>query len=266
MAKAVISSTYDNIYLFNLPIVTWLWNKLGVDVICFMPNMRFEGEQDRVGLITNTIESNNLNIKQYTFGCPEHKEATYAQCSRLYAASLDLPKDEVLIVSDVDMIVFNLPSEVTNPNGMTIFGADLVPDGQYPMCYLSGTVNDWRNIIGEGTYQEHLDNLLGFIETEHFRGNYWGKDQEIAYQSISKVNHTKVNRARPQTQFASNRIDRDDFFWRDRLNLDVIDTHLWRPGYSEENFPKIIELVHYFYPNEDLQWMWEYRNEYLKLL
>ena len=35
--KAILSSTYDDKYLWNLPLVTWCWNKLGIDVICFLP-------------------------------------------------------------------------------------------------------------------------------------------------------------------------------------------------------------------------------------
>lgn len=271
--KAVISSTYDDKYLFFLPIVSWCWNKLGVDVICFMPQiipyLNENGEQDKANKhFTNVVGIMNLckqmNARFEFFVAPKHKEATYAQCSRLYAAALDLPEDEIIITSDVDMALFKLPTYI---QGITIFGSDLVPNGQYPMCYASGSVALWRNQmnINGRTYQQCLDDLLGHIEAEHFRGNYWGKDQETLFNEIREI-AVLVNRARPGTQFASNRYDRDDTFVLQRLNPDTIDYHLPRPGYEENNFNQILTVLKYHYPNEDFQWLMNYREQYFKLI
>lgn len=276
--KAVISSTYDDKYLFYLPIVTWCWNKLGVDVICFVPGNVYNKDVgkniltlSRVSLINKIIDGNKLAAKFFTFICPEHKEATYAQCSRIYAAAIkELPEDEVLITSDVDMIVFG--GEVLQEPGemmFDIYGADLVPDKQFPMCYVSAKVKTWRAITGGGTYQEKLDNLLGGIECENMRGNYWGKDQETIYNLITEnndVDFIKHNRSNGQNQFATKRYDRDDAYVLDRLNPDTLDYHLPRPGYEENNFNQILAVLKYHYPNDNFDWLVEYRNEYLKIL
>lgn len=279
--KAIISSTYDSKYLYFLPIVTYCWNKLGVDVICFMPKQYPESVQ-KFGLVYDVIEQNSLNCEFWNFDCPEHKEATYAQCSRLYAACLDLPEDEILITSDVDMALFKLPPYV---GGFTVFGADLVPDKQYPMCYISAKVKDWRNAfdlyeyetliqfpkgVSGGvikSYQKCLDELLGGIEAEHFRGNYWGKDQEEAHNKINLTQGIYCEpRARPGTQFASNRYDRDDAYILDRLSPDTIDFHMNRPGYESDNFYKILTILNYHYPNDNFDWLCEYREKYLEIL
>jgi hypothetical protein len=264
--KAIISTTYDNKYLYFLPIVTWLWNKLGVDVICFVPYGFTHGDEYRGNFVADYIKKNNLNCNRYYFDAPKHKEATYAQCSRLYAACLDLPEDEVLVTGDIDMAMFKVPPYIS---GFTVFGADLVPQGQYPLCYLSATVKDWRAAFNlqNKTYQQALDELLGGIECENMKGNYWSKDQEEACNKI-RLNQSLylLNRARHGTQFADNRIDRDDSFWESRLNIDVVDAHLWRPGYTEENFPKILKLIKYFYSNEDLTWIVEYTNKFRLLI
>ena len=273
MAKAVISSTYNDIYLWNIPLVTWAWNRLGVDVICFMPQLFRDGKsnyetQSKIDLINRIIIEQNLNIRLYTFECPEHKEATYAQCSRLYGACLDLPENEVLITGDVDMAVFKVP--LYGGTGMGIVGLDLVPKEQVPICYIYGTVKEWRNRFGINgkTYQQCLDDLLGDIEADHFRGNYWGKDQEEAYNKIlgGSGHSTQIPRARPGTQFASNRVDRDDINWRAYVNDDLVDAHLWRPGYTEENFANIMELLTMKYPNEDFTWLRTYNEQYKQLL
>jgi hypothetical protein len=269
--KAILSTTYDDQYLFYIPITTWLWNKLGVDVICFFPSIDrchllewHEKNGKKTTLISGVLHSLESGWHFEYFSAPKHKESTYAQCSRIYAACLDLPEDEILITSDIDMGLFKLPTYI---QAITIFGADLVPVGQYPMCYASGTAKDWRieMNIGGKTYQEGLDELLGGVEADHFRGNYWAKDQETLFNKLGD-RAILVDRARPGTQFASNRIDRDDAYFMERLSPDIIDYHFHRPGYTGENFQKILSVIKYFYPYEDFQWMMEYQQQYLSLI
>jgi len=267
--KAVISSTYDSKYLYFLPIVTYCWNKLGVGVICFMPKLTADvNDNKKTDLLLSVVRENKLSVKCYEFDAPEHKEATYSQCSRLYGACLDLPEDEVLIIADVDMALFHIPYHMENHEVFEIFGHDLVPENQYPMCYISASVKQWRRAIDHTkTYQEHLDLLLGHIECESFVGNYWGKDQETAF-SLLKDAGTKVltNRAKEGTQFSTLRYDRDDSFILDRLSPDTIDFHMNRPGYEDKNFEIILTILKYHYPNDDFQWLIDYTQKYKELL
>ncbi|MFK5282332.1 hypothetical protein ACI3PL_22510, partial [Lacticaseibacillus paracasei] len=89
---------------YFLPIVCFCWQKLNVDVICFMPEIKdffkFESgilteidfdNDKRVKLINETMIHKGMKFSMPRFSVPEHKEATYAQCSRLYGACLDLP-------------------------------------------------------------------------------------------------------------------------------------------------------------------------------
>ena len=264
MAKAIISSTYDDKYLYFIPIVTWCWNRLGVDVICFVPEINDSKTYQKPALIVDTMGAQNLKCKIHTFSAPEHKEATYAQCSRLYGACLDLPEDEILITGDVDMAVFKLPSY----NGvMTVTGYDLVPDGQQPMCYVVGKAKEWREAFDLNglTYQQALDRLLGEDECQDYRACRWSVDQEQLANGVKKVSHSLVRRSNGQNQFAQNRIDRDDSFWEDRLNLDIFDAHLWR-GVSDDNYNKIIKLLTFMYKGCNFDWLTKYHQEYIKLL
>ena len=263
--KAIISTTYDNKYLYFLPIVTFCWNKLGVDVICFVPVEKNGSDYDKISLAMEYCNNHKLSV--YQFSAPEHKEATYSQCSRLYAACLDdLPDDEILITSDIDMAVFKIPPY---ENTMTVLGADLVPDGQYPICFVSAKVVEWWKVMGcDGkTYQQCLDELLGNIEAEHFRGNYWGKDQETLRNRMDDYSvPVLIPRARHNTQFANHRVDRDDINWRSYVNEDLIDAHLWRDGFTDANFANIMELLKMKFPNESFDWLVDYTNEYRKLV
>lgn len=273
--KSIISTTYDDKYLFFLPLVTFAWNKLGVDVICFVPRNVYSKDVgyniitiNKVSLINKVIDDNKLSCIFYTFETPEHKEATYAQCSRLYAACLDLPEDEILVTGDVDMAVFKVP-EYEYGFEFTVTGDDLVPVGQYPMCYVSAKVKDWRNAfdLHSKTYQEKLDELLSSVECENMRGNYWSADQEQLYNKIIiSDSMCTVARTNGQNQFATKRYDRDDAYLLDRLSLDTIDYHMPRPGYEENNFNQIMTVLNFHYPGEDFTWLKEYRDKYVSLL
>ena len=265
--KAIISTNYDNTYLYFLPITTWCWNKLGLDVMFLMPN-KDESVDERFNLICDTVVNNKGNASVYTFNCPKHKEETYTQCSRLYAACINIISDEEqLILGDVDMLNFKMPP--INEEGFTIYGYDLVPPKQFPMCYISAKAKYWREafyLTGK-TIQQKLDELLGDIECENMRGNYWSKDQQEAYEKINISQSIQfVPRSNGQNQFALNRIDRTDLHYKDRLNHDVIDAHLWRDGFTDENHAKIMELLKYMHPQEDFTWLQNYRNAYIQLL
>lgn len=269
--KAVISSTYDDLYFFFLPIVAWSWNKLGIEPICILPKFKAGQYPQKLLLAEWTMGMHGVNWTKLFYEAPEHKNATYAQCSRLYAAAADdIPDDEILITGDIDMAVFNKDYFQQANNGqINVFGADLVPEGQYPICYISMPAKTWREVMwlkkGEGV-QKPLDRLLGDLECEHFRGNYWGKDQETIYQHLTAQAWPveKHYRAKQPNQFATRRADRDG--WPDTAAPDIIDAHLPRAGYPDENFLKIIKLFRDLYPDEDLGWMTEYRDKYIKLL
>lgn len=268
--KVVISSTYDDKYLYFLPIVTWCWNKLGVDVICFVPNIL--GKSTSISLkylLVNDTMYNNCHGKNqiHSFEAPEHKEATYAQCSRLYGACLDLPEDEILVTGDVDMLMFRLPEMMEG--GFSIFGSDLVPDKQYPMCYITAKVKDWRNAfeLHEKSYQECLDELMKGRDSISMRSDFWALDQEIAYNKIILTQDIHyIPRTNGQNQFATHRLDRDDSFIMERLNKEVYDYHANRPPYDENNFQKTLSIIKYFYPEESFEWLVEYQNSYVSLL
>ncbi len=269
MAKAVISTTYDSKYLWFLPLTTFLWNKLGVDVICFMPEPNNYERLIRLILVTNTMIKNNIFPKDgfWHFKSPEHKEATYSQCLRNYAACLDLPESELLVTSDIDIAIFKIPEYIDNGK-FSVFGSDLVPQGQYPQCYVTAPVKAWReafNLKGK-TYQQAIDELLGEDECEDYRGCRWSVDQEQSFLHISKTSPNLIPRSNGQNQWATKRYDRDDAYILDRLSPDTIDYHMNRPGFEDGNFQIILTIMKYHFPNEDFQWIIDYNEQYKKLL
>ena len=265
--KSIISCTADEKYSYFIPIVTWTWNKLGVGVVLFLPESSKGDEKIQLGL--NCMDYGYKENNHYYFDMPRHKEATAAQCVRLYGACLDLPEDEVIITSDIDMAVFKVPP-FAHLGGFTVLGADLVPDGQLPMCYATATVKDWRDAfeLNGITYQQALDRLLGEDECQDYRACRWSVDQEQLRIKIFNSNGSinLLTRSNGQNQFAQNRYDRDDQFILDRLSPDTIDFHMNRPGYEEKNFEIILTILKYHYPQDDFEWLKKYTEEYNKLL
>lgn len=266
--KAIISTTYDDKYLFFLPITVWCWNKLGVDVICFMPQDIEYSFGNKGYLVGKTLVDNALRCDMRMFKANRNKHATYAQCSRLYAGCLkEIPDNEQLITSDLDMAVFG--NELLIQDGhIHVWGTDLVPAGQLPICYISMPKSKWNQVMRceDHTYQEMLDYHLGSVECENMRGNYWAKDQELAFSHLMPHDIIEHRRTNGQNQFATRRYDRDDSFLLSRLSPDTIDYHMPRPGYEDKNFEQILTVLKYHYPLDNFDWLIDYKNEYLKLL
>lgn len=267
-----MSCTPNDLYSFNLPFAVYSWNKLGVPCVLYIPWYDMgdvtDGECLRLGFAAGLAGgAGKLTVKKYT--AAKDKIITYAQCIRLYAAAE--PTDTgILITTDADMAVFNEDYwKQFDMNGwINVIGSDLVPSGQVPMCYIAAPVVGWRHMmqIKGRTAQQCVDDLLGNIEAENFRGNYWAKDQETAYQAINREGIEFYiqyhHRSDGTNQFATRRADRDGW----HVSPDIIDAHLPRPGYTDDNFAKILALFSTMYPNDDLTWMTAYRNEYLKLM
>jgi hypothetical protein len=235
-----------------------------------MPECEREDDRRKLTAVYDTMFKHCSNYMNHTFDAPEHKQATYAQCARLFGGALDLPDDEVLVTSDIDMLCFgNVFRELSDGN-IHIIGADLLDESmkQIPMCYISATAKQWREVmkVNGRSYQQCLDESVGAIECQDFRGNQWSLDQHTAYNHFYGHSARLHSRAKMPERFAKNRIDRDDAYFMERLSPDILDYHAHRPGYTDENFEKIISVIQYFYPNDDLSWMRSYQQEYKKLL
>lgn len=261
---AILSVTDHEHYSFPLPFIIYSWNKLGVGCAVFAPE-----DCNKKLIYTGLSYLPNENLSLHWFAAAKHKASTYAQVSRLFGCCLNIPDDEVLITGDADLAVFGDYLLHANDGNIHVFGNDLVAGDQLPMCFLAAPASAWRSLMwapkGFG-YQYYLDELLGPIECEHFRANQWCFDQNLAYKNFTQcclpiIYHP---RASPGTQFATRRADRDG--WPEVIPPDIIDAHLPRPGYTEENFAKILNLFQTMYPQDDFQWMLEYRNEYVKLI
>jgi hypothetical protein len=262
---AVLSATENDFYAYPLPIVVWTWYKLGIKSIVFTPEnvgSKIELAKKYCGEMTSF----------HTFKCEERKEATYAQTSRLFGATVVEDENEILITGDSDLAVFGNQFEQFKDSEVRIIGADLLSDemNQFPMCFIGMPVYKWKDIfcLRGDTLQMALDDTVGNLESISFRGDFWGYDQWLAYQTITRsgVKIFKNSRAKMPERFAMNRCDRDNIFWEKDLTKQTMDAHLWRPLFEAENFEKLMKLLKFFYPDENYDWLTSYNSEYLKII
>jgi hypothetical protein len=259
---AVLSATNDDFYAMPLPFAVYSWWKIGVNCKVFIPDKRG-------GKLDLAMQYCTNNTEFFAFECEDFRIPTYSQVSRLTGATISyLKEDTVLITGDSDLCVFSDYFKQLEDGNVHIVGADLTPDEQYPMCFAAMPVKTWREVYGmkDKSYQEWLEETINPIQSSNLRGTAWCLDQFLLKQGLDKsgIEVIKHNRSNGQNQFALNRADRDS--WYNFNPDDIIDAHLPRPLTDEANMNKVYELFKIKYPNDNLDWMWEYYHAYKQLL
>lgn len=258
---AILSATEHDFYAMPLPFVVYSWAKIGVSCIVFIP----AGNNPKLDIARKYCQG---HAYFYEFECEEKRIPTFSQVSRLFGAAIpDLPENEVLITGDSDMCVFSEYFEKANDGQIHIFGSDLTPEDQWPMCYCAMPVYKWKRIFNiTRSSQEHVASLVNPIQGVNIRGENWCFDQWYLKKKLSEhwiegiCLHKRGNNG---TQFASNRADRDGWHFDPST---IIDAHLPRPLTDIINFQKVLDLFCIKYPDADLSWMQLYYNEYISLL
>jgi hypothetical protein len=233
-----------------------------------MPYMAKRLDYELMHLVSTVLNEENIPLSVNLFNPPtQNHEVTYTQVARLYAAAdLQIHDTDILITSDCDMAVFEIPPHTHN-GAFSIFGHDLCAPKQYPICYISATAAAWRKTFVKGrSLQDCLDDALAAETCESMAGNLWCRDQETAFNLIEPTKPNLHKRAKEGTQFATHRCDRDDAYWHDHVTPSLVDAHLWRPGFAPENTEKIIGLLTIMYPNTAFDWLWKYAEDFRKLV
>jgi len=258
---AVLSATEHDFYAMPLPFAVYSWAKVGYSCIVFIP----DGNNPKIELAKKYCRRGTTF---YEFRTAKDRIPTFSQVSRLFGAATEIAQlqtNTVMVTADSDICVFGDTFYGFDDGKIHILGADLTPDEQYPMCYAAMPVYLWAKVFGiTKGYQEHIADIVNPIESDNVRGTNWCLDQFLLKKHIDASGEeiVKHNRSNGLNQFATMRADRDGWYF----NPDnIIDAHLPRPLTDEDNFNKVYDLFKYKYPNDDLQWMIDYRNEYLKL-
>jgi len=263
VATVILSTNDNDNYLFYLPLVCWAWKKFDFDSLVIMPDRRSEKLQY---VLKNTYARVEMFTPHNTY-----REDTQVQVSRLFAGCYDMPDDEYMITSDVDMMplssyFFQWFQDIN------YFGHDLTGYTHIPMCYVGMQAGKWRELMsirqGDDMVKMMCDEMTSYPEilTGEFQ-KYWFTDQNIITQKLRAYGLdrcNKIDRGILNNGCAKGRVCRAYGF-----DIDIphpTDAHLLRPGYEEHNFTRIFSLMQKIWPQEDLQWVIDYRQGYMKYI
>lgn len=188
----------------------------------------------------------------YKFGwdcrCIEAKTVTNAQICRLFAGSF-YDDDRMLMLSDIDMLPL---SDYWQPEDdkITCYGRDLSIEHQ-PICYVAMNSKNMHDMMGE---------------FQVFEDKHWTFDQDYLTYHLHGWPTIQIERGIDDiTGYPIGRIDRSS--WDKSLQQPLrIDAHLLRPGYTDENWPRIMNLIkECLNPTEqEIIWLENYRTEWIK--
>ncbi len=256
MKKTVIVSTNENhSYLFFLPLVCLAWKKLGWNVHCI-----YTGDIDNESFVlAKRFSDCTFSYIQKPFNVMRNE--TLTQVSRLYAAEY---LDGYLMTSDIDMLPLSNYWRF-DENKITCWGRDL-SDRHYPICYIGASQENWKLLMGGCNMENDLEKNIAY-KSEIF-SEWWQVDQDIVTNKIDNLLEknlldVKPRGIAPNTHYPLGRIDRGN--WTKTLEQpERIDAHLLRPGFVDDNWFQILNLVSAcFGLNEDeINELEKYKNLY----
>lgn len=261
----VISADQNPDYAYYLPLTCALWEKFGWEPIVFYRGDTYDNHWTT--LATNKCGELCFDVDAIN----GVRNATIAQVSRLYAATLNFVEDDDLIMTaDADMLPLS-DYWHPNPTKITYYGRDLTGYGEIPICYISMTKTRWIEVMCL-TKMDHnemikrdLTNHPNVKSDDFYK--WWGIDQQIITQRIDDVQFEKefIKRGQLSNGFARGRVDRGAW------SLDhkqFIDAHLFHQIYHkgrEQYFEKTLDLLYHIWPDEDWTWFISYTHKFRKL-
>lgn len=256
MKPLVILSTNDNPdYLFCLPIVAKSWELQGWDVCANVESFKV------VDCVNKRMEFGSVDW--YEHEVKGLTTSSVAQIKRLYDVC-NLLHDRTVCIGDVDMFIGS-DFLYKRFDQINVFGHDLTGREHIPMCYVTATRDEWREIMefdGKKNWEEWMLPMI-----KRFGGsNPWCWDQDILTGLLKEFGYEQLN-------FIDRGIDPsnhnlplgrwDRYGGFKRPAGQVHDCHLPRTPYFDVPFNQIKDMCNDLYPKEDWSWLDMYRNEFL---
>jgi len=266
---ALMASNENTTYDFFLPLSGLLWQRLGYcPYFIFVSNNHFQSTPTSKLVLQKCQE-----IGAKFMFLPEldgFKSHNVAQVSRLYGGLLDLDENTLVITSDSDMWPLSRTMWADDNPKFTLW--NFKDQGGFYICYCRGTVYDWRRIMRLKRYAYVAEELKTQLEGGIGRGGEnWGYDELLLNVRLREAQDFDTFRIFGRevdtvTSLPVGRIDRAGWdHSMSRAMGNPVDSHLIRPGWHPEYWPRLRQLFGSFLP-EKLEWADSYRDQYVKLL
>lgn len=271
MKKHIILSVNDNPdYLYFLPLTVWAWRKFGWEPQVFYHRLTTGCKDDTIRLIEQ-LAADAIGTCDHPpvrrIRVDGYKGATLAQISRLYAACF-ISAGDYIMTGDIDMIPLSDYWQ-PNPKCMTVWGHDLTGYGHYPICYIGGPSEMWREVmrIDSDDYNQLIRRDLALLpqaKSDDFN-KYWFSDQDLITERLSPYSPTRINRGQLSNGYARGRVDRGAWSMDHKEFIDCHMHHQIHHRGNEWKFQQTIAMLRNVWPDEDFTWFEEYHREFQKL-
>lgn len=255
----VVFSTNENpMYSFFAPLTAWAWaHRVGWRSLVLVS----EGVQPLVREAVQWAGGEVLEVPQG--GWPT---STLLQVARIVAAAAIEADDDVLTTSDVDM----LPLDAAYFHALDVAAADVHVQGnhratlryhQYPICYVTMTVGTWKRVMRTGTTRNLSAPMAPLLRASMG----WDYDQVLLIDAVEGANATVKfydwSGSRRMDYRQRKRKGRGLPSWQEGA---YIDSHLLRPGFTSENWPKLrASLLDHVLDSQALAYFEGYRKRFV---
>ena len=210
LAACLVSSDLTPLYLDFFPAVHRAWRQVvGVRAILVLV----------ADELPTSLEAFRSDIVLFPPMAGVHP-AFQAQCLRLVAPQLlDTPRDEAVIISDVDMLPMRRDYYVdplldAKPDEFVVYRSDAMPRSsqQIIMCYSAAAPAVWGEMFGRASTTDEAATIVRrWNDNTHCSGSHggegWGTDQFLLFEGVERLDPKRVRRLNDrQPRFA--RLDR----------------------------------------------------------
>lgn len=274
MKKTSIFSTNTNIsYSFLLPITCLFWKRItDYEPFCFLVGNQEEWLENS---INKYILNSCPNLRYlYIKNIEEIQSSTVSQVSRLFYSCIS-NEEEYILTSDIDM--FPLDRSWFNQFDLNydfnIFFANANNHERYPICYLGGKTNIWKNImnIENENINQYIENyILKNINKNTGQKEVWEFDETLFVNQIKKWNGYSnkcqfIERKTTPDGPPFGRVDRYNWI-KSLYQNEYVDAHIFRNAWEDENWVNVNQLLHKFLTKEDIDFCNDYKNKFKELL
>jgi len=196
---------------------------------------------------------------------------------RYLCGTFDWPEDTYVMVTDLDMWPLNrtfFDSSVSVNKDVHVlyanyFGNPLTAH-LYPSCYIGMKISIWREIMNIS----NQDDI--FHDVTRAKNQTWGShaSKSKQFQTDQIYFHSMITKWKgfpDRVHFVSRRFRRLDrrrhskYFYLEAVP-DAVESHVLRPGFIQENWPRLRSLLAHIVSEKDLSWVDTYASHFCGIM
>lgn len=268
--RVILSTNNGATYSFFSPMTSLLWRR-NMD---YYPIIFACGELDqKANYALDCARDFGAEI-QYVKTVAGYTDQNISQISRLFAAALPVSSDSYILTGDIDMWPLSKPyfHQQDMNKKIHLFGANTSNHQKYPICYIGMLADLWRKLIGldaSKSMEENLETVLDkYLGKNPTSDDGWYFDEKFFFSKIKVWEGYPHNCHMIDRPFVNGllkgRVDRERWTYNG-YNSDMIDSHVLRPGFYDNNWPRLLQMLRDLLPKEEVNAIETYKNKWSEL-